>query len=622
MLFEKTTYEDDFPIRICILRITEYPLHYHQDHELIYILKGSVQLKNGSGTYLLREGDVFTNSGHEVHGLKAAEEDNAAAVIQISNQFFAQYFPELGKACFRTYVNNDKYRRLDALRKMLLDILYNYTRRSFSYKSTCITQMIDVIAYLKRYFNLFAFEDQVVVNFKNDNPVILTRISHIINFIYENHRDKITLQTLAEREHLSTFYLSHLIREHMGISFQELLCFARVEMSEIPLLETDHKISTIARDCGFSATSYYCKYFVKWFGHTPQVHRELYASDILGAEVSARYALLSENETVRLLRLLLSAWKDREGSAAPIRRLQCRAVIAPDAIPIRSLAPESDIRITCEDHVLFGETLFSLLDELQPASVTLSVSAGDSEEEILRLRNRLFALGFRVSEIRENSLQPAVSCGYDTIAYALCMLRSCLLSGQDRISCRLRDPGSRSAALKGAPACMTADLLPKPAFYALRLLQSMKGDLLYQDSHCCIIRSDAAPETWILVLFHASQEILHLCSRSVGAHEAGDVISAFRDELQVDLSLPLSPGNYAVIQTALSNADSVFSCLEQLGFPESFCIPHTLRYLFRTQPRTQLRTETVKESMHIRASLSGAGIQVVILRKMDNTCRE
>lgn len=616
MLFEKTTYEDDLPVRIRIMRITDYPLHYHQDHELIYILKGSVQLKNGSGTYLLQEGDVFTNSGHEVHGLKAAACDNAVAVIQISNQFFARYFPELGKACFRTYVNNDKYRRLDTLRKMLLDILYNYTRRSFNYKSTCTAQMIDVIRYLKRYFNLFAFEDRLVVNFKNDNPVILARISHIINYIYENHRDKVTLQTLAEREHLSTFYLSHLVREHMGISFQELLCFARVEMSEIPLLETDRRISAIARDCGFSATSYYCKYFVKWFGHTPQEHRALHASDILGPDVPAQYVLLSENETVRLLRLRLSAWKDRENSTAAIRRLQYRAVIPPDAVPLRSLAPAADIRITSEDYAVLGERLFGLLDELQITSVTLSVSADDSETDLLQLRSRLSTLGFEVSELRENDLRPTSSAGYDTIAYAICLLRSFLQSGQNRISCRLRDPGSCSVILKGRPSCMTSALVPKPAFYALQLLPSMRGDLLYQDSHCCVIRSDADPETWILLLLHYDQEILNLCSRSVGVHEAGDVMDLFRDELQVDVSLPLSPGKYAVIQTTFSNGNSVFSHMAQLGFPDHLHISRSLRHLFRTQPRTQIRTETAENLFPVSSSVSGAGIQITVLQKM------
>ena len=136
MLFEKTTYEDDFPIHIRIAHITDYPFHYHQDHELVYVLQGEIYLKNGSGSYLLKEGDVFTNSGHEVHGLHASDRNNVVAIIQIDNHFFSQYFPALNKACFRTYVNNDKYRQLDTLRKMLLNILMNYTKRSFNYKST------------------------------------------------------------------------------------------------------------------------------------------------------------------------------------------------------------------------------------------------------------------------------------------------------------------------------------------------------------------------------------------------------------------------------------------------------------------------------------------------------
>ena len=85
---------------------------------------------------------------------------------------------------------------------MLLHILLDYTRRNFNYKSTCIYQMIDVIKYLNQYFNLFAFEDRVVVNFKDDNPVIVERISHIINYVYENYANRITLEDLAEKEHL------------------------------------------------------------------------------------------------------------------------------------------------------------------------------------------------------------------------------------------------------------------------------------------------------------------------------------------------------------------------------------------------------------------------------------
>ena len=41
MLFEKTAYENDFPINLRIMKVKEYPIHYHQDIQFIYVLKGA-----------------------------------------------------------------------------------------------------------------------------------------------------------------------------------------------------------------------------------------------------------------------------------------------------------------------------------------------------------------------------------------------------------------------------------------------------------------------------------------------------------------------------------------------------------------------------------------------------
>ncbi|MBO5122716.1 MAG: cupin domain-containing protein, partial [Oscillospiraceae bacterium] len=102
MLLERLTYADDFPININIARLVEDPLHYHLDIEFLYVLKGEILLKNGYCQYHLQEGDIFTNAGHEVHGMKALTEDNVVATIQISTHYFSQYFPDLSKACYRT----------------------------------------------------------------------------------------------------------------------------------------------------------------------------------------------------------------------------------------------------------------------------------------------------------------------------------------------------------------------------------------------------------------------------------------------------------------------------------------------------------------------------------------
>ncbi|NLW77757.1 MAG: cupin domain-containing protein, partial [Methanomicrobiales archaeon] len=137
MLLEQATYLDDFPINIRIAKITDYPFHYHQDVDFIFVLKGELWLKNVCHNYLLKEGDIFTNSGHEIHGMTATDKENVVAIIQVSNRFFTQYFPTLPRACFMTYIKNDKHLKQDILQKMLLRILLDYMKRSFNYKSTC-----------------------------------------------------------------------------------------------------------------------------------------------------------------------------------------------------------------------------------------------------------------------------------------------------------------------------------------------------------------------------------------------------------------------------------------------------------------------------------------------------
>ncbi len=83
MLLERLYYPNDYPIHITIPTLVADPLHYHPDIELVYVLKGEIELKNGYYTYTLRAGDVFTNSGNEVHGMKAVTRDNVVALVHI-----------------------------------------------------------------------------------------------------------------------------------------------------------------------------------------------------------------------------------------------------------------------------------------------------------------------------------------------------------------------------------------------------------------------------------------------------------------------------------------------------------------------------------------------------------
>ena len=626
MLYEKIYYPDDFPIKITIANIEEYPAHYHQDIEFVYVLQGRIRLKNGYCHYLLEEGDIFTNSGHEVHSLSAENGDNTVALIQVSNRFFTRYFPQLTRNCFRTYVNRDPRLQLDRLRQMLLNILHDYLSKSFSYKNQCIFMMIDVIEYLNRYFNLFYFENQVVVNFKEDNPIITQRISRIISYIYENYASKITLETLADKEHLNTFYLSHLISDHIGISFQELLCFARVEMSEVPLLQTEKKISTIAREVGFSATAYYEKYFKKWFGYTPSEHRIRMQSKSLCSNNPARIRHIPNLNAIRLIRRRLSSINSQQSTILTVSRMQSSVIIDSDKLPVLSLNHRLEPTITKQDLDCMGDRLFFILRELQPEKICLTempmqnLSSPHSDSglfptDALNVLRRLEKEGFSVSTVSESRLDIPPSFGCDSIAAFFHIFKKHFLSDAP-IRCRIRDQGDPNVTLKGALSCFTSTMIPKPAYYAYRLLALLKGDLLYWHKHYAVIRMNSSRQpSYALLVFNFSSEIEQLCLRSCSVHEVHDVCSSFIDEYSVDFFLPLIHGNYSVMKFALNEENSIFHHMAELGFPRTLPLQGEWLHLLNTGLQMQGNMETaVDNGLNISFQLRGPSVQLALIQ--------
>ncbi len=500
---------------------------------------------------------------------------------------------------------------------MLLHILLDYSRRSFNYKSTCIDQMIEVIKYLNQHYNLFAFEDKVVVNFRNDNPVVVERISRIINYIYANHASRITLEDLAEREHLSTFYLSHLIRDYMGINFQELLCFARAEMSEILLLETDRKISAIAKDVGFSTTSYYNKFFSKWFGHTQLEHRQLYMSHILSDARPARFELLSDNQAVSLIRRCLSAVSDQEKSSSVINRLYLTVDVNPQMVPVMNIHHSLEVVITQEDYHIMGERIFNLLYDLNASRVILASRQGDSETTTALIANRLSFIGYEVSTVCDNGLCCGSSAGYDSIAAAIHIFRTYFISKENIMHCRLRDQGEPSMILKGAPSCITSCLVPKPSFYAYQLLKNIKGKLLYWGKYYYVIKNDLSEkDSYTLAIINYNDDIQHLYMRNAGVYEANDIINSFKDELHVDFSIPVESGQYVIAKYALSNSNSIFAHMSHLGFPEAFPLPEAWVHMLNTEPQAQVSVENVDDKLNISSAIKGAGIHIIVVEKV------
>lgn len=298
MLKEKIIYKDELPINVTTANIEEYPIHFHDDMEVVYVLDGSIILRNGYYTYTLKQGDIFILNDREMHSFESTGEDNMVMMTQLDLTYFSRYYNNLKNNFFVTDMEDDSDESLEVLRSILARIMMEVLQKGYGYEHKVIESTHNLIACLISDFQYFVMEDG---KFKNEsknkgNKILAGRLNRITDYMYDNYSRKLTLSEIAENEHLSIYYLSHIIKEATGLSFQDLLSYIRVEESEKLLLGTNKKIGAIAEETGFSAVRYYIKHFEQWFGMHPLEYRKRYIGKIISREIEAKYSRCSPSQ--------------------------------------------------------------------------------------------------------------------------------------------------------------------------------------------------------------------------------------------------------------------------------------------------------------------------------------
>lgn len=303
MLKEKSYFKEELPINVTTAHIEDYPIHFHDDIEVVYVLEGSIALKNGYYNYILKQGDIFILNDREIHSFTKTNEDNMVMMLQLDLSYFSNYYGNLKNNFFVTDMQDDD-ESLDILRNILGRIMMEVLEKGYGYEHKVIESTHNLLACLLADFQYFLMEDGKFINeTKNKgNKVLAGRLRRITGYMYENYTRKLTLNEIADREHLSIYYLSHVIKEATGLSFQDLLSFIRVEESEKLLLGSNKKIGAISEEMGFSAVRYYIKHFKTWFDMHPLEYRRKFTDKVSSRETAAKYSRCSPQEIEEAIR--------------------------------------------------------------------------------------------------------------------------------------------------------------------------------------------------------------------------------------------------------------------------------------------------------------------------------
>lgn len=101
-------------------------------------------------------------------------------------------------------------------------------------------------------------------------------IRKALKYIEKNLNHPITLDEVASHVYLSSYYFSKLFKKEMNVNFINYVNQKKMSLAKEMLKNPRLSIDNIARNLGFTQTSYFCKVFRKEFDVTPKGYRETF----------------------------------------------------------------------------------------------------------------------------------------------------------------------------------------------------------------------------------------------------------------------------------------------------------------------------------------------------------
>ncbi|WP_150275444.1 GH39 family glycosyl hydrolase [Paenibacillus tepidiphilus] len=254
-------------MKLFVNSVQHVDFHWHKEVELVYVLHGSVTIYLNQQQYTLHEDDVIVINSMSVHKIERTQQDNVLLTLQfgpelLNNNTFI--------SCNSAMNRNGADDHITSIKHNLAQMVWELNKKSPGYRNYTQGRLQALCGCLLRYFAAGTNPDTEESGKEYDYK----RLNRVLAYIDSHYNEKITLQDIADSEHLSMHYFSHFFTGKIGIPFQKYLTLIRLEKAQGQLTASEKTISEIALDCGFANIKLFNKYFKEKYGCTPGAYRE------------------------------------------------------------------------------------------------------------------------------------------------------------------------------------------------------------------------------------------------------------------------------------------------------------------------------------------------------------
>ena len=247
-----------------------------ESYELILVLSGGGTALIFDRTYSLVPGTLLlidASYPHCVHPSSVGDYLRSKIIIEkeylrsvlnamgASEALLELFSPPSGRCL---YLDADKSARADALFLQMLE-----GARGEDQAEKRLRLMMPVLSLLRLTLEALHTAGEGDAGPRQDES-----LSPVLKYLRERCAETLTVDQIAEDNHISKYYLCRLFRKMTGLTLMQYLYEQRLALARQQLTATRQSIGEIAQNCGFGSASHFCATFRRREGMSPREYRQ------------------------------------------------------------------------------------------------------------------------------------------------------------------------------------------------------------------------------------------------------------------------------------------------------------------------------------------------------------
>ncbi|MDD6306908.1 MAG: AraC family transcriptional regulator [Clostridiales bacterium] len=275
LTFPYTVYNGNIPGYLA-----SFPLHWHDEMELIYVTGGCGIVTVSSQQYIANAGDIVVVLPQVVHSIEQYE-NRQMEYFNILFRFsllnastndicYEKYFKPLydHTKCVPVYLASNTPLN-SQIHPYISYLTETREGRDVEDELMVKSSLFAIISKLNRYSCTASTSELTLQN-------TYDKLKKVLLYVRENYSMEIPVSTAADICGFSPSYFMKLFKELTGKSFSQYLIHYRLEVAARLLSKNEQKITEVATDTGFNNLSYFTRAFVSKYGITPSAGQSYY----------------------------------------------------------------------------------------------------------------------------------------------------------------------------------------------------------------------------------------------------------------------------------------------------------------------------------------------------------